>query len=173
MDVTSSVDGTRSRRRGRRKNTRKAAQEGGDGSMSVEKAPAVAVAPASVPAPAPVGVELKPLVGGAKKPLVVLAPPKKKAAKVVLVPKGAAVVKKPIIRKTFKARKVRVTIDNTSKTHKRKHHLLRKVDTMTDEQVREAVVKAKLSRAETVKSAPVPLLRQMYKDYHTMRGMFL
>jgi hypothetical protein len=77
------------------------------------------------------------------------------------------------VKKTFRARKVRVTIDNTAKTHKRRRVVLGKIDDMTDAQVRDAAVRAKLSRAETVAKAPIALLRQMVKDYLTLRGQFL
>ena len=50
---------------------------------------------------------------------------------------------------------------------------LARVDAMTEEQLRETAVATKLSRIETVKKVPVDLLRQMLKDYYTMRGMFL
>ena len=191
MDVAheQSGGGTRRRRRGggggggrRRKTARADAveQEGGGNEMIVSKADDVAPSVTRAPAPAPVGRELAPIGqtgGGLKKavaaPVVVIAPAKKRPAKVTFVPKAAAISKKPVVKKTFRARKVRVTIDNTAKTHKRRRHVLGKIDDMTDVQVREAAVRAKLSRAETVAKAPIGLLRQMVKDYYTMRGQFL
>jgi hypothetical protein len=167
--------GTRKRRGGRRRRTRAAAevQEGG-AEVGVERVEA--------PAPAPVGKELAPVqTGGARAappaakklaaPVVVIAPAKKKPAKVMLVPKSTA--PRPVAKKTFKARKVRVTMDNTTKTVKRRRSVLGRIDTMTDEQVRAKAVAIKLSRPETVAKAPAALLRQMVKDYYTMRGSFL
>ena len=103
---------------------------------------------------------------------VVIAPAKKKPAKVMLVPKGKAVVR-TVPHKTFKAKRVKVTIDNTAKTQKHRTSVLAKVDSMTDDQIRAAAVQARLSRRETVAKAPIALLRQMVKDYQTMRGMLL
>jgi hypothetical protein len=135
--------------------------------------------PVPAPAPMPVGKELAPvsLVGGAKKtsvkvppsPVVVLAPAKKKT-KIMLVPKGKA---PKIARKTFKAKRVHVTIDNTEKTRKRQRQVLGRVDAMTDDQVRAAAISAKLSRRESVAAVPATLLRQMLKDYQTMKGNLL
>jgi hypothetical protein len=105
-------------------------------------------------------------------PKVVIAPAKKKPAKIMLVPKGKAVTR-TVPRKTFKAKRVKVTIDNTAKTQKHRKAVLAKVDTMTDDQIRAAAVQARLSRRETVTNAPIGLLRQMVKDYQTMKGMLL
>lgn len=170
--------GTRRRRRGvgsgRRRKTARAdvAEQEGGGETVVVKAEDT---PVAVPAPVPVGRELAPVQSaGAKPPVVVIAPAKKKPAKVLLVPKAAgAKPARPVVKKTFKARKVRVTIDNTAKTHKRRRLVLGKIDDMNDAQVRDAAVRAKLSRAETVAKAPIALLRQMVKDYLTLRGQFL
>ena len=123
-------------------------------------APATVAATAATTAAAP-----------APKPQVILAPPKKKPAKLVLVPKGVGAPK--VVAKTFKARRVSVTIDNTAKTQKRRRQLRQSVEVMTPEQLRAAAVAAKLSRKETVEKVPVELLRQMLKDYYTMRGMLL
>ena len=190
MDVPQEQSGgTRRRRRGGRRRTARSAageQEGG-GLTVVEKADAVA------PAPAPVGRELALATPGPrmlapvqsagarsttasapKAPVVIIAPAKKKPTKVLLVPKTAGVRPvRPVLKKTFRARKIRVTIDNTAKTHKRRRVVLGKIDDMTDAQVRDAAVRAKLSRAETVAKAPIGLLRQMVKDYLTLRGQFL
>jgi hypothetical protein len=130
-------------------------QAGGGGHAHKKPAPAPAVATAPAPAPK-----------------IVIAPPKKKPAKLVLVPKTKPhAVARP--QKTFKAKRVRVTIDNTAKTQKKRRMTLARVDAMTEEQLRETAVATKLSRIETVKKVPVDLLRQMLKDYYTMRGMFL
>ena len=106
-------------------------------------------------------------------PKVVIAPPKKKPVKVMLVPKGKpATVSRPS-QKTFKAKSVKVTIDNTATTRKSRAESLAKVDAMTEDQVRAAAVQARLSRRETVGKAPIGLLRQMVKDYQTMKARLL
>lgn len=102
---------------------------------------------------------------------VILAPPRKKPAKVMLVPSSSK--PKALRTKTFKAKQVKVTIDNTAKTRKHRMSVLEKVDAMSDEQIRAAAVQAKLSRPESVAKAPIALLRQMVKDYQTMRRMLL
>jgi hypothetical protein len=89
----------------------------------------------------------------------------------MLVPKKQHAVARP--PKKFTARRVSVTIDNTAKTQKRRRMTLGRVDAMTETQLQEAAVMAKLSRAETVKKVPADLLRQMLKDYYTMRGALL
>lgn len=183
MDVTSQEGGgTRRRRRvggGRRRKTARAQeQEGGD-------APAVTAAVEKVDAPAPAPTlsikELAPVSGGVqtgggaakKAPVVILAPPKKKPARVMLVPKGKSGGVKSIVRKTFKAKRVHVTIDNTAKTVKHRRQVLGRVDAMTDDQVRAAAVSARLTTRERVAKAPIALLRQMVRDYQTMKGMLL
>jgi hypothetical protein len=128
-------------------------------------------------------VEMTPIssqAGGAmqkssKPATVVIAPPKKKPAKIMLVPKAAAPAHKQrsIPKKTFKAKRVHVTIDNTAKTQKHRRQVLGKVDAMDDEQVRAAAVSARLTRRESVAKVPASLLRQMLRDYQTMKGMLL
>jgi len=122
--------------------------------------------PVASPAPAPAGA--KPVVA----PKIVLAPPKPKLPKVLLVPKGKVVAPRPL-RKTFKAKHLKVTIDNSAKTQKRRSTMLAKVDEMTDDQIRAAAVHARLSRRETVANAPIDLLRQMVKDYQIMKERLL
>ena len=101
---------------------------------------------------------------------VILAPAKKKPAKVMLVPKSTVAGKVRVHpKKTFKAKRVRVTIDNTAKTLKHRRIVMGKFDAMTEDQVRSAAVAAKLSRRETVAKVPIGLLRQMLKDYQSMR----
>lgn len=188
MDVVAAEGGGRRRRRGtsRRRARATAEQEGGgdDGlAVSVEKAldtPVAAVAPA--PALAPVAPTVLKVGGGpvvhrkpaaptaAAVPKVVIAPPKKKPAKLLLVPKARVRTHAP---KTFKARRVSVVIDNTARTVKRRRQTLQRVEGMSEEQLREAAVAARLSRAETVAKVPADLLRQMLKDYYTMRGKLL
>ena len=172
MDVQGGGDGT-TRKRGRRgrRATRKQEEEqvGGAWTATVEKvASAPVVAPASVaPAPAQTG-------GAApvKKPaVIVLAPAKKKPAKVMLVPKGKTTHR--TFKRTFKAKRVHVTLDHTAKTQKRRRQLVQRIDTMTDEQLRDATVAAHLTRRESIAHTPTPLLRQMLRDYQTMKGMLL
>jgi hypothetical protein len=165
------------RRRRRRTRHQQETQDGGAApaptNVTVEKAGAptpVAAAPA-VPAQK----------GGAPPPTVVIAPAKKKIAKVMLVPKAAALAVpgaptkpvRPVLTKTFKAKRVKLTIDNTARTVKRRRMELSKIDAMSDEQVRDAAVMARLAKRETVAKAPPELLRQMLKDYRTMRGQLL
>lgn len=175
MDVVQEGgSGTRRRRGGggrRRRTARAEVQEGG-------AATEVGIERMEAPAAAPVGREFAPVkvqAGGTKKPaaapVVVIAPAKKKPAKVMLVPKSTTV--RAVAKKTFKARKVRVTVDNSAKTVKHRRSVLGRIDSMTDDQVRAKAVAIKLSRAETVAKAPATLLRQMVKDYYTMRGSFL
>jgi hypothetical protein len=46
---------------------------------------------------------------------------------------------------------------------------MEKFDALSEDQVRAAAVNAKLSRRETVEKVPIGLLRQMLKDYQSMR----
>jgi len=197
MDYIAEEGGAR--RRGRRRRTRKGAVSAS--SSSDETGPVVekeAAASASAPASAPVKgsgagpvvkqkvvapVVAPAVVPAASPPKVVIAPPKKKTARVLLIAaKPSALVagkpvsgilKKDIQRKTFRAKHVRLVIDNTAKTQKRRRQTLQKIDALTDEQVRQTCLDAKLSRKETVAKVPIGLLRQMLKDYQTMRGNLL
>ncbi len=173
MEVSAQAGGARAtrRRRGKRQSRDPVEQVGGGG-LAVEKAEP------AVPAAAPVGKELASvsapttmqMVGGGG-PKVVIAPPKKKPAKLMLVPKHK--VAATTVKKTFKAKRVRVTIDNTAKTQKRRRQVLGRIDGLSETQLREAAVTAKLARAETVAKVPVDLLRQMLRDYQTLRGNLL
>lgn len=192
--------GTRRRRRARRTKTQKGgaemSEQSGGSQVLVEKThniTATAAAPAVIATPTPAA----PKQGGGAKPtvakqlaqrvpaplttkpapVVVLAPAKKKA-KIMLVSKKAiaattAVPAKLVPQKTFKAKRVRVTIDNTARTQKRRRQVLRSVDSLTEEQLREQAVKFSLSRVDSVKKVPVDLLRKMLKDYYAMRKGFL
>jgi hypothetical protein len=199
MDVPQQAGGgTRRRRRARRAKTQRGGAEG-DGmaelrtlDVAVEKAaPPASVAPAATPAavavPAPQAGGAKPTVAKqlalkpavkptVAAPVVVLAPAKKKA-KIMLVSKkdaaAPATAAKAAVAKTFKAKRVRVTIDNTARTQKRRRQVLRSVDSLTEEQLREQAVKFGLSRADSVKKVPQDLLRKMLKDYYAMRKGFL
>lgn len=188
MDTaTASIEGGATRRRkGRGRRTRKqvgGSEEDATYGVSVEKSQSGGSSvPTPAPAPAPpvllAPAQPKAVVGGGAKPsVVVLAPAKKKPVRVMLVPKGkegvAPGIKRMQHKKTFKAKRVRVTIDNTAKTVKRRRQVMQRVDAMSDEQVREAAVGAKLSRRDSVAKVPAALLRQMMKDYQSMRGMLL
>lgn len=189
MDVVTAPmeGGAKTRRRGgrRRARTQKAvdAQEGGAYEMTVEKAhdaPAaqqLAVVPPKIAAPALAPSAPVPQVGGAKPPVVVIAPAKKKPAKVMFVPKEKKAATpghgRVIPKKTFKAKRVRVVIDNTAKTQKHRTQVLGRIDAMSEDQLRGAAVSARLSRRETVAKVPIDLLRQMLKDYQSMRGNML
>jgi hypothetical protein len=179
--------GRRRRGAGRRRTQRGGAgtSESGDGSVAVEKmqpgsaAPAamsvsVAVkAPVAAPAAAPAAPTPVMQTPPAK---VVIAPPKKRPAKLVLVPgqrPTPLAARTAALQKTFKAHKVRVLIDNTAKTQRRRRQTLQAVDAMTSDQLRAAAVGARLSRRETVEKVPIDLLRQMLKDYRMMRGMLV
>jgi hypothetical protein len=163
---------------------------GGSIGVSVEKADApvapvaVSVTPTPVPASQMGGAKpkvAKAVVPAAKTPVaappppkVVIAPPKKKPAKLLFVPKHKVAPGHRIAAaKTFKARRVSVTIDNTAKTQKRRTQTIQRVEGMSEDQLRSAAVAAKLSRRETVAKVPVDLLRQMLKDYYMMRGMLV
>ena len=110
-------------------------------------------------------------------PKVVIAPPKKKPTRILLVPCKAVASsnskRSTLVRKTYTAKRVRLVIDNSAKTVKKRRQTLQKIDALTDEQVRQACLDAKLSRKETVAKVPIALLRQMLKDYQTMRGSLL
>ena len=163
MDVPADKAGGKTRKRregGRRRKSRVAAEQDDTIVTKDQESP-----PSSVPL---VKTTPKPTVA----PKVVLAPPKPKVPKVLLVPKGKTVVTRPV-RKTFKAKQLNVTIDNSAKTQKRRSTMMTKVDEMTDDQIRAAAVHARLSRRETVGKAPIGLLRQMVKDYQIMKGRLL
>jgi len=111
-----------------------------------------------------------------QKPIVVLSPPRKKTARILLVSAKTEKADPKHVserRKTFRAKRVTVTIDNTAKTAKRKNLLMKQVDGLTQEQLREAIVTAKLARRETVAKVPEKLLRQMLKDYQSIRGAYV
>lgn len=185
MDVPTDQAGggaTRRRRRARRAKTQRggaAAETAGVStgeSVLVEKAISSApVAPTAAPA-APIQA------GGAKKaapaataaPVVVLAPAKKKA-KVMLVSKKAIAASggASAANKTFKAKRIRVTIDNTARTQKRRKQVMRSVESLDETQLREQAVRFGLSRADSVKKVPIDLLRKMLKDYYAMRKGFV
>ena len=175
MDV-STLEGQRGRRRRRRTEKRQTAEaevnQQNAGTVAVEKADILT----------PVAAPEQRLVGGGVSrkqqqqteapPTVVIAPPKKKPTKLLLVPKTRLQMRTQP-PKTFKARRVSVVIDNTAKTAKRRRMTLQRVERLTEEQLREAAVIARLSRPETVAKVPADLLRQMLKDYYTMRGKLL
>lgn len=109
-------------------------------------------------------------------PIVILSPPKKKMARLLLVPsKTEKKDTKKVVdrRKTFRAKRVVLTIDNTAKTAKRRSGLMKQVDALSDEQLRETAIAAKLARRESVAKVPEKLLRQMVKDYQSIRGAYV
>jgi len=160
---------TRKRRQRRRKTTISASGHTEDNATTVvekekekEKEPVAVVKRES----APVGSASASVPAPIQK--IVLAP-KKKPAKVVLVPRSA----RRLVKKTFKARRIRMQIDNTEGTRKKQRSFNKRIDAMSDAQVRESVVNAKLARAETLAKAPPSLLREMLRDYHVLRGGML
>ncbi len=173
-------EGGSRKRKGRRTRKNAVGSEGAEPAVGpvVEKAPG----PASTSAPAPAAKAVT-ATGPVVKtksitpvPTVIIAPPKKKPIRVLLVPSQATatpVKKLSIARKTYKAKCVRVIIDNTAKTQKKRRQTMQRIDALTDEQVRQTCLEAKLSRKETVAKVPIGLLRQMLKDYQTMRGSLL
>lgn len=177
MDVKEG--GRRSRKRRRRGQTKKSGRGEDDFDDTNEKTPYVtkedAVKTNTVLKPGPPIVAhavAKTQSGGAPpQPKVVLAPAKQKPAKVMLVPKRSASLRSVVQKKTFKAKRIAVTIDNTAKTQKRRKTAIAQIDAMTEDQVRAAAVGARLSRRETVAKAPIGLLRQMVKDYRSLRGL--
>jgi hypothetical protein len=176
MDIKGGGE-TRKRARRQRRSTARAQEGGGsevtDTGVGVQKAETYVTA---APAPAPVSTELAPMgQNGGAAPTVVIAPAKKKPAKIMLVPKSkmGSAPHRLAIKKTFKAKRVCVTIDNTAKTRKHRQAVLQKVDSMSADQLRAAAVAARLSRRESVAKVPEKLLRQMVRDYQTMKGMLL
>ena len=168
MDIPGEGGGTRKRRAGGRRRKSRVAADADSTVVTKDPAVVAAVAVATIrPASVATGATAKPVVA----PKVVLAPPKPKLPKVLLVPKGKTAPRP--LRKTFKAKHLKVTIDNSAKTQKRRSTMLAKVDEMTDDQIRAAAVHARLSRRETVANAPIDLLRQMVKDYQIMKERLL
>ena len=163
MDVESTsatVGGRRRRTRNRRKGSNGVAA---DTSAIVEKEN-VSIEPSKPVATSATASSSSGPSVAAKTQQIVLEK-KKKPTKLVLVPRG-----RRLLKKTFKARRIRMHIDNTPKTMKRTRQFRQRIDGMSDAQVREAVVVAKLARAETVARAPGGLLREMLRDYHSLRG---
>ena len=117
-----------------------------------------------------------------QKPIVVLSPPRKKVARILLVSgkkdktekNGISDLRKALDhRKTFRAKKITVTIDNTAKTAKKKYLLMKQVEELSGSQLQEAAIAAKLSRRESVAKVPEKLLRQMLKDCQSIRGAYI
>jgi len=161
MDVEQGVQRPRKRRAARR--TKKADTSS---DTVVEKATDVPQAKVSETTVAAKPVT-KPVVKPA--PIIqqkVVLQPKKKPAKLLLVPHTS----KRMTKKIFKARRIRMHIDNTAKTQKKQRQFNHRIEAMSDAQVREAVVAAKLARIETLAKAPISLLKGMLRDYHMLRG---
>lgn len=124
------------------------------------------------PAKAPISEPARPVQLLSKSPLQTVILARSKVSKILLVPKGAT-KSKPVHRKTFKAKRIHVVIDNTKKTQTRRNKVVADIDSMSEETLRSAAVSAKLSKAETVAKVPLPLLRQLMKDYRMMRGQLV
>ena len=170
-DAMTGGKATRKRRQRRRKTTFSASENTEDNATTVvekekekEKEPVAIVKRER----APVASAASSASVAAPIQKIVLAP-KKKPAKVVLVPRSA----RRLVKKTFKARRIRMQIDNTEGTRKKQRSFNKRIDAMSDAQVRESVVNAKLARAETLAKAPPSLLREMLRDYHVLRGGML
>jgi hypothetical protein len=170
MDVREG-GGRRSRKARSKRSRRSQETDGGDSGPAIVTKDEATVKPTVVgPNGPPPVVSQKGGVATPSQTTVILAPAKKKLAKVMLVPKSTVAGKVRVHpKKTFKAKRVRVTIDNTAKTLKHRRVVMGKFDAMTEDQVRSAAVAAKLSRRETVAKVPIGLLRQMLKDYQSMR----
>jgi hypothetical protein len=102
---------------------------------------------------------------------IVLAPAKK-VPKVLLVPKGIE-KPKPIARKTFRAKRIQMVIDNSAKTQKKRRKVLTEIDSMTDDQVRAAAVASKIYTKEAAAKLPLPLLKSLMKDFRMMKGLLV
>lgn len=100
---------------------------------------------------------------------IVLAPAK---PKVMLVPKEIKKVKQNF-RKTFRARKLQVVIDNSAKTQTRRKKVVADIDSMSDEKVRELAVASRIYTKEAAAKLPLPLLKSLMKDYKLMKGLLL
>ena len=175
--ITKQSGGTR--RKGRRKPLRQQTQQ----PTLPQQPPAPQPTPATQPTPQsqPAQPQPKPKPNSQQPVQVIIAPAKKKLPKVVLVPKTAttttaataavAPTKPPRIKpKTFKSKRVSMIVDNTRKAKQHRTTVLSQVDSLTDEQVREAAVTARLSQPKKVETVPIELLRQMVKDYQIIKG---
>ena len=100
---------------------------------------------------------------------IVLAPAK---PKVMLVTKEIKKVKSNP-RKTFKARKLHVIIDNSAKTQTRRKKVVADIDSMSDEKIRELAVASKIYTKEAAAKLPMTILKPLMKDYKMMKGLLL
>jgi len=107
-----------------------------------------------------------------KDPVKIVLAPAKKTPKVLLVPKGV-VKPKPVARKTFRAKRIHMVIDNSAKTQKKRRNVLLEIDSMTDEQVRAAAVSSKIYTNEAAAKLPLPLLKSLMKDFRMMKGLLV
>jgi len=105
-------------------------------------------------------------------PVKIVLAPAKKVPKVLLIPKGVE-KPKPVVRKTFRAKKIHMVIDNSAKTQKRRRNVLLEIDSMTDEQVRAAAVASKIYTKEAAAKLPLPLLKSLMKDFRMMKGLLV
>lgn len=127
-----------------------------DATQAQVPVPASSQVPGSSPTPTPSGPP-------PPAPKVVLAPAKPKV-RVLIVPKHKA---KPTVKKTFRAKRVVVVMDNTAKTIKRRGRVAGLVAKMSDEQVRTGAIAAGLTTPDS--KAPISLLRKMLEYYHRLR----
>jgi hypothetical protein len=100
---------------------------------------------------------------------IVLAPAK---PKVMLVPKEIKKVKQNP-RKTFKARKLQVVIDNSAKTQTRRKKVVADIDSMSDEKIRELAVSSKIYTKEAAAKLPISILKSLMKDFKMMKGLLV
>jgi len=100
---------------------------------------------------------------------IILAPAK---PKVMLVTKEVKKVKSNP-RKTFKARKLQVIIDNSAKTQTRRKKVVADIDSMSDEKIRELAVASKIYTKEAAAKLPMTILKPLMKDYKMMKGLLL
>jgi len=100
---------------------------------------------------------------------IILAPAK---PKVMLVTKEVKKVKSNP-RKTFKARKLQVVIDNSAKTQTRRKKVVADIDSMSDEKIRELAVASKIYTKEAAAKLPMTILKPLMKDYKMMKGLLL
>lgn len=107
-----------------------------------------------------------------KIPVKIVLAPAKKVPKVLLVPKSSE-KPKPVARKTFRAKKIHMVIDNSAKTQKKRRNVLLEIDSMTDEQLRAAAVASKIYTKEAAAKLPVPLLKSLMKDFRMMKGLLI
>lgn len=161
------MDVTETGKKRRRRRTRKAVVSD-DTTVEKEEATAVKAEP-----PKPFKVLEKPRSQTSQTSqtpqTIVLAPAK---PKVMLVTKEIKKVK-PNPRKTFKARKLQVVIDNSAKTQTRRKKVVADIDSMSDDKIRELAVTSKIYTKEAAAKLPITILKPLMKDYKMMKGLLV